>query len=409
MSGIKAIAQGVQSLRISRSEDYKTGTFNLTERASIENIECVLTNAPSEDQYLIEWLANVDNKYYSWPDSVHDETEILSNRVFCEDGDSLRMVSSEKMRSFSRQCVNIRVGGYKLFFGPCDGVAIGASKMPGFVIYGGVPSKEIRLKIRSAISFAFGRPLVHLGHSIFNGKWQLVSFESISPYTMDGKAFELPTLAPAPLFESERFINELNKEKFSHIVNAFYNKYDDYKLGVVSWLYWHAISAPDHIAAVHFGATFEFIQRVFLKANEHLFETSLLDNSVWGSLQKDIMQLIASRGVDTTIIGNKIQSLNQKPQSVLTEEFMDKLGIKLSSLELNAWKQRHVAAHGPALREPDYVRLIKEVKLLKVLCNRVLLSITEGSDSYVDYYSIGFPIRKLQVPIGADDPLKRST
>jgi hypothetical protein len=216
-------------------------------------------------------------------------------------------------------------------------------------------------------------------------------------------------LAPAPLFESERFINELNKEKFSHIVNAFYNKYDDYKLGVVSWLYWHAISAPDHIAAVHFGATFEFIQRVFLKANEHLFETSLLDNSVWGSLQKDIMQLIASRGVDTTIIGNKIQSLNQKPQSVLTEEFMDKLGIKLSSLELNAWKQRHVAAHGPALREPDYVRLIKEVKLLKVLCNRVLLSITEGSDSYVDYYSIGFPIRKLQVPIGADDPLKRST
>ena len=123
-------------------------------------------------------------------------------------------------------------------------------KCQGFVIYNGIPSEGIKSKIRSALSFACC-PLIHLGHSTFNSKWQLVSFKSISAYTMDGKAFKLPTLPPAPLFE--QFQNELNREKFSQMVNAFYEKYDDYNLGHVSWLYWHSVSAPIHIAAVHFG------------------------------------------------------------------------------------------------------------------------------------------------------------
>ncbi|MGO9016175.1 MAG: hypothetical protein ACLQF0_14495 [Dissulfurispiraceae bacterium] len=394
-SGIKAIAYGVQPLTNSRSMN-ETGTCYRHEKASIQNLECIVTNL-SEGQYLIEWLVNVDDSYYIWPDSLDEEVEVLSNRIFCKNGSSLLLTSSEKTSSFSWKCVNISVDGQELYFGVCNKVAVSDEKMPGFVIYNGTPSEEIRSKIRLALSFAFGRPFIHLGHSIFNSKWQLVSFKSISAYTIDGKAFKLLTLPPSPLYE--KFGNELNREKFSRMVNAFYKKYDDYNLGHVGWLYWHSVSAPIHIAAVHFGATFEAIQNAFVAANGSLFKTSVLEKTAWESLQKDILEVVRSKSINgdlLKIINNKIASLNQKPQSVLTEEFLGALNLQLSNIESLAWKQRNRAAHGSMTKEQDYIDLIKEVKLLKVLCHRVLLCITNGSDDYIDYYSIGFPIKKLQ-------------
>ena len=43
-------------------------------------------------------------------------------------------------------------------------------------------------------------------------------------------------------------------------------KYDDLNLGVVSWAYWHAVTATPHIAAVHFGAALESLQRAYLSS-----------------------------------------------------------------------------------------------------------------------------------------------
>ena len=104
--------------------------LNYTKKASIQNLECIVKN-PSEGQYLIEWLVNIDNNYYSWPDSLDEEVEILSNKLFCKNGNSLLLTSSEKTSSFSWRCVNIRVGDQALYFGVSNEVAVSNDKMPG--------------------------------------------------------------------------------------------------------------------------------------------------------------------------------------------------------------------------------------------------------------------------------------
>jgi len=218
---------------------------------------------------------------------------------------------------------------------------------------------------------------------------------------MNGKMFRLLTFPPAPLFASQRFLNELNGDILSTIANAFYNKYDVYKLEDVSWLYWHAAAAEVHTAPAQYGATFESIERAFIAAKGSRLQKSLLKKSTWKSLKKDIETAVMSKSMDDKarkILGNKIESLNQKPATVVTEEFLARLDIDLSNAESLAWKNRHLAAHGSLVGEQDYVRVIKETKLLKLLCNRVLLSITGGSDCYIDYYSQDFPVKGLQTP-----------
>jgi hypothetical protein len=44
----------------------------------------------------------------------------------------------------------------------------------------------------------------------------------------------------------------------------------------------------------------------------------------------------------------------------------------------------------------DYISLIRELKILKIILHRVLLQIVDGSDYYLDYYSLGNPIRRIR-------------
>ena len=59
---------------------------------------------------------------------------------------------------------------------------------------------------------------------------------------------------------------------------------------------------------------------------------------------------------------------------------------------------RNNAAHGNEIEYENYINLIRETKLLKLLFHRIVLTITSASDSYFDYYSLGHPIRPLEEP-----------
>ena len=91
-----------------------------------------------------------------------------------------------------------------------------------------------------------------MGGSRFDEEWRLTDFEVVSPYTMHGHAMKLPPTLPSPL--GPRSFWDIDAARLSRMVNAIYAKYDALNFGVVSWAYWHAVTAAPHIAAVHFGA-----------------------------------------------------------------------------------------------------------------------------------------------------------
>lgn len=125
----------------------------------------------------------------------------------------------------------------------------------------------------------------------------------------------------------------------------------------------------------------------------------MISEPKWKGFRKYAIKYMDELDIEDTeksILVNKINSLNQLPQSLVTDRFLQTLNIRLSEPELNAWKQRNNAAHGNEVEDGDHIKLIREVKIMRVVFNRILLKLVAGSDFYFDYYSIGFPIRCIE-------------
>jgi len=221
------------------------------------------------------------------------------------------------------------------------------------------------------------------------------TFAAVSAYSMDKKAFELPAMPPALL--GTRAHNELSHGPVSRLVSALYTHYDDLQFGALSWAYWHAVCAPLHIAAVHFGAAIEALQRRYLAIHSGDFATKIVSTN-WDNYANAIGSTIDASGASDEIKGmlkSNIGLLNQVPRRILTDQIIVVLGLDLGDDERKAWKRRHDAAHGNDITPGTELAMIRDTKLLKVLFHRMLLGIVNGSDIYYDYASLNFPLRRL--------------
>ena len=357
------------------------------------------TKNKNEVKYVIDWLANVETAF-SWPDATENEIETTTKLKIGSGDHAQTLTHTGRMGGgFSSNCVKINIEGHDVFLSTAKPETAVKVRKPGFILYVGNPSEELREKIRHSLAFSLGIYLVHLGHSTFCQDCRLISFKAITAYSLGGRAFEISPIPPAPLGAGEW---DITPQVLSQMVNSICSHYDELNFRSLSWAYWHAVSATPHIAAVHYGAAVEALQREYVKHNRATYNTALLCQGHWSLLKRAAEAVVATMPVShqtKVMLKNKISGLNSKPQSVLLEEVLSNLGITLSEVEKAAWKHRHNAGHGNYTKPDDSVRLIRETKLLKLRFNRMLLAITNASNSYYDYYTIGQPIRNLSDPI----------
>jgi hypothetical protein len=82
-------------------------------------------------------------------------------------------------------------------------------------------------------------------------------------------------VSPVPL--GDKYENEIGHVRFSRLVNSLYSNYEVCDFDHVSWSYWHAVCAPIHIAAVHYGASIEALQNSYIAHHGKNFKTSLIE------------------------------------------------------------------------------------------------------------------------------------
>lgn len=253
------------------------------------------------------------------------------------------------------------------------------------------------------MSFCLGKFLINLGFTNFDSDWKPVFSHAKSAYTMHGSALKLITSPPAPL--NRESYNEIDKSLLERMMEKLGNIYDEFELQSVFWAYWHAAAAPVHIAAVHYGAAIESLQRKYAEQQGTNFKTTLLEIDIWKKLSAQIKELIDKSDINAeeiSIISRKIQSLNNAPQTIIMERFLVKLGIKGGTVELSAWNKRNRAAHGSRISQDNIIEFIRDNKALMIFLNRILLAISCGSTHYHNYYTVGHPISALASPIPAE-------
>ena len=400
LAGLKAILRGVIPTQVRTFTNFQTDQSELTEEARIHELDAVL-RSDVKSAYTIDWVENFPNSSFIWPDSIKATIDTNETVTIGLSEDGITTVDFESQQSMMQMAVKIPVGDVQAYLcGLCkDGTE--GSVRPGFIIYLGKPDEEFRKKVRAATSFALGAYLVDLGNTAFSKDWEVVSFKSRRAYSIDQKVFSVPVLPPAPL--GSRWQHEITSASLARIVNAIFDKYEELNFGNLSWAYWHALCATPHIAPVHFGAAIEMLIRRYTAVRPERFPSKIIaDSATWKEFSAKIEQVIAELIIPETNKGalrENMGGLNRVHQRDIMNAVLTELGIKLGTDEERAWKRRNDAAHGMELEAGEELALIRDVKLLKIIFHRLLLRITNSSESYLDYASPDFPIRSLNTPI----------
>jgi len=396
--GLELEAIGVDAVRTHRHfEGIAPGVT--TQDVKIQRLIGRLPHSQSP-RYAIDWLENVSGDFL-WPDMITDKKEQTVTVTLGGTPESRpTLVMSDTSSSGGRSwgAAQIEVEGVRLYIFKLDEISIADAKRPGCIVYDGVPEDAVRDRIRRCISFSLGIYLVYLGVSRFDEGWGLTDFEVVSPYSMRGQAMALPPMPPSPL--GPRSFLDIDADRLSRMVNAIYAKYDELNFGVVSWAYWHAVTATPHIAAVHFGAALESLQRAYFRSTAGQGVSKVVDDEVWNRVRTSLESCLGTLDLPREthkVFKNKIGNLNSRSQHSANKDLIDKLNLTFSKREKQAHDARHASAHG----KDDEIdaEWIRDLKLLRIRFHRILLAMTNGSEEYYDYFTLGNPIRRLQDPV----------
>ncbi len=379
-----------------------------TQKAKVHSLTARLKD-DATPAYTIDWLENLDRASGVWRTSsiISDKQETIDTRTLGHGAGAVELSARDLTRStMSTSALNMVINGVQLYLCVSDLDFSKGCKKPGYIFYVGNPDDAVRKKIREVLSFCLGNYLVYLGSTTLCQKSEIVTFSAVSPPSI-GRIFEIPVLPPAPL--GDWCEQQVDQQAVSRMANAIYVHYDELRFAAFSWAYWHAMCAPVHMAAAHFGAAIEAVQDAYVKSHPAKFETKLIsDKAKWEALSGAFLTAIANAGLDpsiSTILTNKVTSnLNQTPANVTSDKLLAEIGITLSFVESAAWKRRHIAAHGGELDVDSVIPTIRETKLLKIILHRIVLKITGASDSYHDDYSIGHSVQKVTDPVPVPPP-----
>jgi hypothetical protein len=398
--GIKAVLSGVVPYAVTTSHAPHRGALKEETRVN------QLTVTPGDlgkAAYTIEWLENLANSPFIWPDSIKTvmKTTITQSIALTDDG--ITLSDSSHRESVSRAAAKLTVAGSTLYICALDREDPNVGIKPGCIVYIGTPSDLVRRKIRTALSFALGVYLVELGHTLYDQEWRIVSATSRSAYSLYKKAFDLAPMPPAPL-SNRGFRHDIDQPTLTRIVNALVGSYETLDLGNLSWAYWHACVATIHIAPAHFGAAIEALQKAYIKGLPNTITTKILSAAQWKKLQAALSREIGGidipEGSKCALI-DQLHMINQVPRRTVLKAVLQAIDIELGADEDDAWKRRNHAAHGVPIPEGNELAAIRDMKLLRVLFHRMLLRMLNATDSYIDYVSLDNPYRGLQEPVPA--------
>jgi hypothetical protein len=396
-SGADAMLIGVQPLTVQTTRDSQRS--GLQETASIHHLTVTISNAENV-AYVIEWLENLPQSPFIWPDTVRTESEKGVAREISLTDKGITILDPNGREDLSQSAAKVTIGSqtfYVLALRPED---MGTGIRPGCILYVGAPDELARKKIRTALSLALGVYLVELGHTSYDRDWRITCATSRKAYSLDEKAFGLAIAPLAPLSNRD-FRYDIERPLLTRMVTALASSYESLDLANLSWAYWHARAATVHIAPAHFGAAIEALQRAYIRGLPAAIPRSYLKSEEWRDLQTSLSQVIDQANIsEQSKLGLKenLGRLNQVPQRTELRAIMETIDLDLGEDEDEAWKRRNRAAHGLPIEEGKELSAIRDTHLLEGLFHRMLLRISGASDRYVDYASLHIPYRYLKEP-----------
>lgn len=398
--GLSALATGVLPLGTTPKWNKRAQLFTTTERASVAVIE-IETNIKAREAFLVEWFL-IRSYPISWPEISETETRLRHTAEIAKGPDHLSLrLEATAASQVARNTLTLSIEGHRIYLREISAKKRDKGRSNYMLIYCDETTLEFRRKLQECLSITLGRYLVYLGHTGFSEAWKIVRLRAVSSYSINKDVFKLLPQPPAPL--SPGSYNRIDAATFNKHVSALFKNYEVLNLSQLSWGYWHAMCAPAHFAAAHYGALIESLRDAYIKSRPDLRGGKIVNDAViWAKISGAMRAALEGAGLEDDarrILNNKLSNLNSRPTSSLLDIVCKSVGIHLGDSELGAWKRRNSAAHGARIKAEDYLSIFRDNMLLNVILMRMLTAMTEASNNYIDYCSIGHPVRPLADPV----------
>lgn len=200
--------------------------------------------------------------------------------------------------------------------------------------------------------------------------------------------------------------NAVEQDAVEGVANALFDHYDELDFRALSWNYWFAVNAPSHMAAGHFGAAIEALERAYLNAHPGFKPTGpIQDKALARNVRKAFIDCLNELKLDDVVarqLCNKIGQLNHPSGPSARRQLMERLGLGWGPAENDAWERRNVAAHGKVRNPDDSIPNARDTVILRTILNRMVLKIAGASPTYIDRYTPGYRLRPLSQAIDVD-------
>jgi len=264
---------------------------------------------------------------------------------------------------------------------------------------GGIPDPETRKAISELAGFILGTPMFHVGSTSLKDSEVISSFaksprETGIQYTCKQPAFP-------PIFMQRLEDRKKPAELISTLLPTYLEKRNEYKLDLVVAKYWLGLTNPIGINLPIFSSIIETLANAFAKAEGFVnyFTRDEFERLLSGELRA-IEQKLSPYPFSNKIL-NKIKGAYQRGINEKIEFLVDAIGLNISKVEEEALKSRNAMAHDSVIIEGknEAQKWIRKSRAYQTLLNRVLLKLLGYSEHYIDYYTIGQPIRMIEQSI----------
>jgi len=255
-------------------------------------------------------------------------------------------------------------------------------------------------KILNCLSFALGRYLILTGKSCFNEDWESTQLTEISAYTEKGALQHDLSQQPCPLGKINDngtiSLNFIDSDRLSKFVSNMLDVYDEHNFGYMIFVYFYGYHLPAHISPVYYAAAIEALMgSIGEKISSNIIATKPQSRLIRRALKKSIEDCSLSDEQKDNLKGN-IDRINFLPIKEQIAIFCKRENLNFGDIEKNAWGRRNSIAHGRFEDQKDMVSTIKDLRVIRILMVRIILSLLDDEWCYFDYTSVNFPIRFLK-------------
>lgn len=274
--------------------------------------------------------------------------------------------------------------------------------------YGYIPNEEERIRISNFVSFILGKQLLCIGRYECDAQMTMLNGEFNNAKSFGYELKKLCTFPAKPPVEYGEYKNRYHFiNTLESLLPKYLEQYETYQFVEIFDYYWYARMLSIEVNLPLAATVLERIMRSWYSSTGSKTKGVLIAKREFEKLTTKLIEEIELKLGEYQYKDNIVNRINGCYNMGVRERFdifFEEIQLSVGEMERKAMKARNIMSHGGKTREQEDVQndiLVNEAYF--VLINRVIMKILKYKGDYIDYSTIGYPIRNIDEVAGTTE------